>query len=121
MPNNFLDEIDIDVNHFDDLYPGLLNNRNDQYYNHERFNNSFCDDTNSNSLSVLHLNINSLNKNGPELIGYLSLLNMKFDIVCLSETYVTDILLASDFLDDYQCYHTTRNNHGGGVAIYVKK
>ena len=46
---------------------------------------------------------------------------MKFDIICLSETYVTDILLANDLLDDYQCYHTTRNNHGGGVAIYVKK
>ena len=45
---------------------------------------------------------------------------MNFDIICLSETYVTDILLANDFLDDYHSYHTIRNNHGGGVAIYVK-
>ena len=120
MNNNIFDEIDADTNHFDDLYPGLLANRNDQYYNHDRFNNSFCVNSVTNSFSVLHLNINSMHKNGSDFIAYLSLLDLKFDIICLSETYVTDILLANDFLDDYQSYHTIRNNHGGGVAIYVK-
>jgi len=120
MTTSFFDEIDIDTNHFDDLYPGLLNNRNDQYFNHERFNSSFCATDNSKSFSVVHLNINSMHKNGPDFIGYLSLLNLNFDVICLSETYVTDILLANDFLDDYHSYHTIRNNHGGGVAIYVK-
>ena len=107
MINNFFDNIDVDLNHFDDLYHNLFQNSDNQYYDVERFNNSFSVEC-SRDLSVAHLNIASLSKNGPDLIAYLSLLNRKFDAICLSETNVADIQLAKDLFDDYESFHSIR-------------
>ena len=40
---------------------------------------------------------------------------------CISS--LTDVILARNFLDDYESFHSVRgeNSHGGGVAIYIKK
>ena len=37
--------------------------------------------------SIFHMNMRSLNKHHKELVTYLSLLNMKFDCICLSEVW----------------------------------
>ena len=122
MPNDLFTEIDIDINHFDEIFSNLSLGNTSQYYDNERFNNLFCVNG-ERDLSVLHLNIRSMNKNGDCLITYLSLLNRKFDVLCLSETFVNDISIVEDFLDGYRGFHSIRdgNRARGGVAIYVKK
>ena len=122
MNNDFFNSIDADLNHFNELYPSLLLNSRNQYYNVDNFNNSFgvsgmCD------LNVIHLNIRSISRNGDSFITYLSNLKRNFDIICLSETFVNDISIANNFLDDYVGYHSIRDDGSsrGGVAIYLKK
>ena len=122
MNTNFFDSIDVDLNHFHDLYPDSVQNmNNNQYYTDEKFNDTFANSS-SHDLNILHLNIRSIRANGSDLITYLSMLNRKFDCICLSETFVTDLDLTSDFLDDYEGFHSIResNRSGGGVAIYIR-
>ena len=121
-PDRF-DEIDADLNHFEELYPELCHISN-QYYDVEKFNDTFgVNGSVVNDLSVIHVNVRSLNANGNDLNVFLSLLNLKFDIVCLSETWVVK---EGDYIDDFFPNHFLFNSsrcdrRGGGVAIYVSK
>ena len=117
MNDPFFD-IDVDSNHFSHYF----RDTNNQYYTSDRFNDSFNSDC-SRDLSIFHLNIRSIYRNGNDLIAYLSLLNRKFDVICLCETFVNNLLLVSNFFDDYSSFHSIRgaNERGGGVAIYVRK
>ena len=71
-------------------------------------------------ISCIHLNARSLNSNFKEIDHYLSSLNYKFDIIAISETWVSE---QNKFnINGYDVYHTTRKNkRGGGVALYVKQ
>ena len=93
MTSSFFDDIDVDLNHFENLYPNLIHNRNNQYYDDDRFNSTLASNDCVRDLSVVHLNIRSINANGSDFITYLSLLNRKFDVVCLSETFKQIICL----------------------------
>ena len=122
MQNDFFQDIDVDLNHFNELYPNLIINSRNQYYNVDSFNDNFgmndvCD------LSVFHLNIRSISRNGDSLITYLSCLKRSFDVICLSETFVNDLSIVNNFLDNYIGYHSIREGDRarGGVAIYLKK
>ena len=84
MNRDIFDEIDADLNHFEQLYPELSRNNN-QYYDNERFNSIFgVNGSSVNDFSVIHVNIRSLNANRSDLNVYLSSLNIKFDVVCQS-------------------------------------
>ena len=86
-PDRF-DEIFTDFNHFEELYPELSINNN-QYYDIEKCNDIFSvNESVVNDLSVIHVNMRSLN--GNDLNVFLSLLDIKFDIVCVSETRVNE-------------------------------
>ena len=67
-------EIDADINHFDDLYPSINESNMKQYYTADEFNDKFSSN-NGKDLSVFHINIRSLNKNGDELAIYLESIN----------------------------------------------
>ena len=122
MNRDIFDEIDADLNHFEQLYPELCRNR-DQYYDNERFNTIFgVNDSSVNDFSVIHVNIRSLNANGNDLNVYLSLLNLKFDVVCLSETWVKEGECVDNFFPNHYCFYSSRcDRRGGGVAIFVNK
>ena len=111
-------EIDADLNYFNDAYPSLNDNHYDQYFDSSAFNNLQLD--NNSNFSVMHLNIRSLKKNGETFEAYISTLKLKFDVICLTETWSKDIELINDFLDDYSVFCSTRSGRGGGSAIYVK-
>ena len=121
MPDDIFNEIDIDINHFDEIFPNLSLGDTSQYYDDVRFNDLFGVNG-GRDLSVLHLNIRSMSRNGDCLITHLSLLDRKFDILCLSETFVNDVTIVENFLDGYRGFHSIRdgNQARGGVAIYVK-
>ena len=121
MPDDIFNEIDIDINHFDEIFPNLSLGDTSQYYDDVRFNDLFGVNG-GRDLSVLHLNVRSMSRNGDCLITHLSLLDRKFDILCLSETFVNDVTIVENFLDGYRGFHSIRdgNQARGGVAIYVK-
>ena len=122
MQNDFLFNLDVDQNHFNEIYPGLLENGHNQYYNIDTFNDAYgvsgvCD------LNVIHLNIRSMNRNGDTFLTYLSCLKRSFDVICLSETFVNDVSMVDNFLEGYVGYHSIREGESsrGGVAIFIKK
>ena len=71
------------VPYFQQAVPGS------NYYVEDEFN-SHINQINS-KLSVLHLNIRSLNCHHKELVTYLQLLDLKFDCICLSEVWSTNL------------------------------
>ena len=115
------DEIDVDTNHFDILFPSIASSQNNQYYDIDSFNSSFSING-MNDLSVIHLNIRSIAANGDRFAVFLSTLNLNFDVICLTETWVTELGLVDGFLEGYVCFHSFREaRRGGGTAIYLKK
>ena len=71
MPSviNLENDIDADVNHFDQIYPPLQNSRRNQYYNTEKFN-ELVSDLNERDFSVILLSISSIRANGDCLLSF---------------------------------------------------
>ena len=59
---DFFANIDIDSNHFEQIYPNLVNISENQYYSSDRFNSVFDVDC-VNDLSIICLNIRSMKRN----------------------------------------------------------
>ena len=55
------DDIDVELNHFQEIYPNLSNSESSNYYNLETFNK--LPGKNKNDLSIFYQNIRSLNSN----------------------------------------------------------
>ena len=116
--------MDAEINHFNNTFPDVFNNDNlSQYFTVKTFNNQF-NDLNKIDLSILHLNIRSLAANGDDFISYIETLDVKFDIICLSETWLNDSnVIDNHFFPLYNSYHSFRpaGKRGGGVSIFVLK
>ena len=50
------------------------------------------------------MNVRSLNKHHKELVTYLSLLNMKFDCICLSEVWNYNVEFYRNIFQNYVSY-----------------
>ena len=77
-----------------------------------------------NGLKIFHANIESLKSNGTNLSFYLSCLNFKFDIICLTETRTTSIGILDKHFPDYNIFlDNPKSVKGakGGVAILLSK
>ena len=123
MDYPYFSDIDIDLNFFDNLYDGLQDGQSQQYFNSDLFNSKFNNNVHKlgNNLSIMHVNIRSISANGDELIAYLETLIFKFDIICLTETWLNKDNFVDDIFTGYVGYHSMRQNgRGGGVSIYVK-
>ena len=83
-------DIEADINHFDQIFPLLQNRRRNLYYDTEKFNGLGLDKSHR-DFSVMHLNINSVKANSDTLLSFLSTLNHKVDIICLTETQLGDL------------------------------
>ena len=122
--NPILQSIDAEINHFNNAFPDVFNNDNlNQYFTVETFNNQF-NHLSKTDLSILHLNIRSLAANGDDFISYIETLNVKFDIICLSETWLNDSnIIDNHFFPLYNSYHSFRpaGKRGGDVSIFVIK
>ena len=115
------DDIDIDSNHFslgdDNDVP------NDEYYDTSKFNHVFGDNCDL-DLKLFHLNIRSLPRKIDSLSGYLNLLKEKFDIICISETWINEGRFIENCFEGYNQFFSKRpsdKSPGGGCAIFVKK
>ncbi|KAJ8031441.1 hypothetical protein HOLleu_24631 [Holothuria leucospilota] len=90
-----------------------------EYYSDDQFKQKFDSEK---GLSIIHFNCRSLYANFSSLETYLNELNLKFDIIAISETWLNlDSNTALYELDGYDMFHVDRSNRrGGGVAVYVK-
>ena len=100
--NNFLADIDKSCN----------------YFTNDEFNAKFkcCD-----SLSIIHFNCRSIKANFDNMYKYLESLQIKFDVIAVSETWLTEHDDINDFiLPDYEILSINRTNkRGGGVMLYI--
>ena len=105
-----------------DIYSSFNNDSECKYFNSTDFNNSFPLNDEQN-FSVIHCNIRSMKANGEDLTNYLETLYLKFDIICLSETWIKDIQYLNSFFPTYHGFHSTRPpaQRGGGVSIFIKR
>ena len=73
--------------------------------------------------SVLHLKIRSLRKNFEDFKELYKTLNLKFSIVCFSETWADDNKLENDYLIQLPGYNVLhqigKSRRGGGINISV--
>ena len=107
-------------NHIKQLIPYLQQTIPGTNYYVEDELNSYTDKLNT-KFSVFHLNIRSLNCHHKELIAYLQLLNVKFDCICLSEVWITNLDLYQSIFEDYMPFFAEPiNTNVGGVAMFVK-
>ena len=75
--------------------------------------------TANSKLSVLHLNIRSINKNFSELTDLLQTVDYQFHEIGLSETWLNDYS-HSVSVEGYDFVHSHRKNRqGGGVGLYL--
>ena len=72
-------------------------------------------------LTMIHLNIASLQRHIDELRTLLSILNHPFQVICISETRLHDEKPLSNIdIDGYEFVHTKTTSQCGGVGIYIK-
>ena len=112
------------MNHFNVLYPNTFDDTSSQYYNSNNFNLAFPDIAPT-DFKVIHINIRSIAAHGDELDGYLKTLNIRFDAICISETWINDSSLSfHHYFPSYKSFSSNRpssSSSGGGVAILVSE
>ena len=77
----------------------------------------------SNSFSLLHLNIRSLQRNFDKLTEFLDNLDFEFKVICISETWCSENVSCNSLykIPNYNSIHQIRGNGkaGGGVAMFI--
>ncbi len=92
------------------------------YYSIEEYNQQTQTTSNipKSSLSILHLNIRSLQKNYDNLTSFLNCLSIQPHVIALTETWLKDTNQHHYHLDGYSTYHSLRmNKEHGGVSLLI--
>ena len=119
--NSSLLNSDPDGQYFQTLKGNIISQSSD-YFNEYMFNN-LCKkyDIKDDTLSFLHLNIRSCNKNFSRFEQYLKCLNVTFPFIGLTETWLTNNNHSLFGHDDYTVLSNHRTERcGGGVALLFK-
>ena len=123
MNPNFAD-IELDSNFFADNFASSSHGiSSDAYYDTAKFNSKF-NNMSLNDLSIIHVNIRSLPRNGITLLAYLRTLNHKFSLICFTETWLNSDRFMEDIFPEYIQYYSMRSSqraYGGGAAILIHK
>lgn len=118
----FNDKNDPDENLFKELQIFYLNTP--YLYDHE-IDNYLSETIKTEKLSLLHLNIRSINSNFESFRESLESCNFVFNVICLSETWSNDKEFRNNsifHLKGYKAIHYERqvSKRGGGLLIYIK-
>lgn len=99
-----------DISHFE-FKRYSIHDLSDLYLKH-------CDKIN---LSVFHVNIRSINKNGENLLDFINTYAGNFDIYVLSEIWSTNIDYFHNLIPGYSLHYVLPvSSRAGGVALYCK-
>ena len=90
------------------------------YFTENQFNDMLLNENYSGAdFSLLHLNIRSLSRNLNSLTDLLSCLDIKFSVIGISETWLSESPHSTD-INGFKFLHKHRLNRvGGGVGLYV--
>lgn len=100
---------------------GLFEDLAFDYYTTNALNSCFAKVKESNELSVLHLNIRSLNANQQSLLMLLAEFEFKFDIIVLSEIWSYNVEFFHNIMNGYDFfYELPKISKVGGVGIFLK-
>lgn len=115
-----LEDLDPDINYYNEITARL--NLESTYYTPDLFNSMINREThNKKVFSLCHINIRSMPRNHNKLDIFFSLLNHKFDIVAMSETWFTGENVDSYKIDGYTHeYRIRQNKRGGGVSLFIR-
>lgn len=82
-----------------------------------------CQPSSENVLYLLTLNIRSLRSNFENFLAHLHLLDTKYDLIVLTETWIQEEELSSYPIPDYASFVHSRKDgrRSGGVVVYVRK
>ena len=113
-------DIDADVNHFG-LFDSLSDSLNRNKYDSDEFNQIIAENNilnNNKDISIVHVNIRSITKNGTYFMSFLKTLRTNFDVIVYSETWLENDLYLGDLMNGYNCYHIFRPRvrNAGGVG-----
>ena len=107
---------------FDQRDPdNMLSLPSSNYYSINRLNNYLNMLTNKKSISLFHCNIRSLPKNLNLLEEFIYSLNVKPDILAISETKLNDKTIINTDIRQYQFFHTDSKTAAGGAGLYISK
>ena len=117
--NSILDDVDIENNHFNVIYPCLNSNECSRYYNIEQFNNTKLNKRSD--FLLLSFNIRSLSSNYDLFNGFSHLLNKEFDVICFTESWLKEGNKDIYNFEGYNALHNLRTDgrRGGGISIYI--
>ena len=97
----------------------ILRELNFKYLTPEELNSSVSQ--NSVNLSVFHLNVRSLNSKHSLLCQLLSLIELKFDVIVLSEIWSVNIEFLTNILPGYTFhYDLPEDSKIGGIGLFIK-
>ena len=98
----------------------LLQELDCKYYTTSEFSTKFSTVQSSIEISVMHLNIRSLNSKTRAFCTFINLLEFEFDIIILSEIWSYNIDFYSKLLHGYSLYtDLPENSNVGGIGIFV--
>ena len=98
----------------------MFQHLNFDYFTPDTFNDKFSKNECNIKLSLLHMNIRSLNKNNEEFCQFLNSLNCEFDVIVLSEVWSYNITMFSNLLPGYDFYYDLPlSSDVGGVGMYI--
>ena len=116
---NLLKENDI-LEYVTQIMP-IDNNFTFRYYSENKINSEVETVRNAIGLSVIHINIRSLNHNYEKLILYLESIHLHFDLIVLSEIWKHNVTFYANILKDYNFYYELpKNSSVGGIGIFVR-
>ena len=108
-------DIDAELNHFNRYYPNLGSN----YYSVNKLNKDVS--CTKSDLTVYHLNVRSLWANFDIVLNEIDSMNIKFDLLCFTESWVNDNTKDLIAIDNYKSYHSLRadGRRGGGISVFL--
>ena len=114
--NDRYNTIDSDNNYFREYDASHSN-----YYDIENFNQKFERSTVKGLFSNIHFNARSIVKNFDSIKYFLKLLNIQFDVIGISETWLSNSsTLSSINMENYDFVCKNRiDRRGGGVGMYI--
>ena len=115
----FLEENDPDVNYFNDIRMNMLSSN---YFLEDSFNNKCTQLSIQDScFSITHANVRSVHKNLSKLEEYLFNLKVRFSVIALSETWLSESNSSLYAINGYSGVNNPRTNRkGGGVALHIR-
>ena len=72
------------------------------------------------TIHVIHMNVRSMKNKRDEILDFLTRSGIKWDIICISETWLKDDIIQYYNIESYNLFASCRHQgEGDGTAIYA--